>query len=155
MKILSYFLRRAEAKSNFDDFLKSPMMFAQVYGGAPLHLPAHKNCFLPDIYFYFNGNQIAYIHSISLSLDKPIAVIGHFAVDVGLERNGIGRAVATSFFREINKLYSIDTLVFSERSTRYHEVYPLFFERLGAHPVSVQHQAIPDWYWRYSTLPIE
>jgi hypothetical protein len=155
MKILSYFWRRAGAKSNFDDFLKSPMMFAQVYGGAPLHLPAHKKGSLPEIYFYFDGNQIAYIHSISLLLDKPIAVIGHFAVNLGLERNGIGRAVATSFFREINNLYGIDTLIFSERSTRYHEVYPPFFERLGAHPVSVQHQAIPDWHWHYSNLPIE
>lgn len=155
MKILSYFFRRVETKSNFDDFLTSPMMFARGFGGAPLHLPAHKNCHLPNIYFYFKENQIAYIHSISLSLDKPIAVIDHFAVGAGLERKGIGQAVATSFFREINKLYGIDTLVFSERSTRYHEVYPPFFERLGAHPVSVQHQTIPDWYWRYSTLPIE
>lgn len=137
---------------SFNDFLLSPMSYAKNPGKTPLNWPALKGSRLTDIYFSFNGEQVAYIHDIALSNDEPIATIGHFATEAGMERRGIGRAVASAFFHKLNKEYGIETLIFSERSTRYHDLYPAFFERIGAQPVVVPNQSIPNWHWSYSRL---
>lgn len=134
------------------DFLLSPMSYAKNSGETPLNWPAIRPQYLAKIYFSFNGKQVAYIHDIKFLNDEPVATIGHFATEADCERRGIGRAVASAFFHELNTQYGIETLIFSERSTRYNDIYPAFFKRIGAQPIEVPNQNIPNWHWSYSKL---
>lgn len=134
------------------------MDYATGFGKRPFPWP-ERSChgaevYPPDIYVRFAKGQIAYIQEISIMPSNLRAKIGHFAPEAGVEGKGIGTALAKAFFTEIHDRYGIETLIFSERSTQYEQKYPPFFARLGARPVDVPRQRIPDWHWDYSDLQV-
>lgn len=80
------------------------------------------------------------------------ARIGHFSVERGVERRGVGTALARAFAHELATRYCVNRLVFSESHRHFHSVgYDLFFRKLGATPLPIsdrqQRSDRHDYQW--------
>ena len=99
------------------------------------------------------GRQMGYFQEISVRAGA--CRVGHFAVEVDLQGQGLGQAFAQRFFREVHRRHGINQLLFAERSTQYVAAnYPRFFSSLGAvaQPLPAS-QTRPDWLWNIANCP--
>ena len=148
--------RRIAIKGTVDDKLTlvsvAPLRWAQAPGHHPFVWPRHttNGLYLPsDIYITIGGMQIAYIQRVVIAPTRNRAVIGHFAVESGFEKRGLGRAVAMAFREAVAHEYGVRTIIFSEDSPHYDTAgYPSFFTALGAKEIAPQWPYVrPDWEW--------
>ncbi len=135
-------------------FKKSPNSWYYEFPDKPFQWPVKPQnsvISIGDIYIFVGGSTIGYIHNIKCH--GNIAKIGHFAVEQGLERMGIGRIMALSIAKELKERYGISTIIFSENSTKFIEAdYPKFFNALGALPMPIDLKIYksdrPDFEWK-------
>lgn len=108
----------------------------------------------PDMAVIVDGHSLGYVENVSCISGK--ATIGHIAVAKELAGRGIGPVMARAYAAELARRYGVESIVFSESSTRYHEArYPDFFKRIGATPMAIiphRHRADrPDYLWMRSS----
>ena len=148
--------RRIAIKGTVDDKLTlvsvAPLRWAQAPGRHPFVWPRHttNGLYLPsDIYITIGGMQVAYIQRVVIDPTRNRAVIGHFAVESGFEKRGLGRAVAMAFREAVAHEYGVRTIIFSEDSPHYDTAgYPSFFTALGAKEIAPRWPYVrPDWEW--------
>jgi hypothetical protein len=101
-----------------------------------------------DLYVVAQEWPLGYVHRIHIDAARSQATIGHFAVEKGLEGEGIGRHLALTLQAELARRYRVQRIVFSEDSPNYVSAgYAAFFAKLGAvavcNPDSIHH----DWAW--------
>lgn len=104
-----------------------------------------------DIYVKSSNKPLGHVQQITIDTPTSVASIGHFAVEKGLERKGIGRRMALTLRAELVWRYGVKQIVFKECSTRYEEAkYEDFFRSLGAQmlpPNQFTKSGRNDWAW--------
>ncbi|CAG9243708.1 hypothetical protein [Paraburkholderia caribensis] len=140
--------RREKGESALDAFLRDPLSCLNGYDGRS----PWRDDGCVDIYVKSHGKSIAYIHQIAIDRATGNATIGHFAVERGLERKGVGRRLALILRAELAWRYGVKQIIFAENSTRYDDArYEDFFKYLGAQQQLPSHYTKPgraDWAWQ-------
>jgi len=103
----------------------------------------------PDkIYIYVGSQTIGYIQGLHIQLWRKTAYVRHFAVASGLERRGIGTAMAYALRLALTTHYGVKSIIFDENSSGYAtKGYESFFQSLGATPCNPVNGGHHDWKW--------
>jgi hypothetical protein len=104
----------------------------------------------PNLYIFINGVQFGYVHAWSVTNDKKLAVVGHFAVEAAYVGKGFGKSLAEGLGLSLKRDFGTETILFQEQ--RYSDQYEVFFQRLGAIAQSrPQNPNVRDWCWKIPT----
>lgn len=104
----------------------------------------------PNLYIFINGVQFAYVHTWSVTTDKKLATVGHFAVETAYVGKGFGKALAEGLGASLNSDFGTEVILFQEQ--KYSDQYEAFFQRLGAvAQARPQNPNVHDWRWKIPT----
>ncbi|MFP3276769.1 MAG: GNAT family N-acetyltransferase, partial [Paraburkholderia sp.] len=139
--------KRKALKDPVEAFLRDPLHCLKGYQSFDVWREARCD----DIYVKSLNKPLGYVQQITIDTATGVASIGHFAVEKGLERKGIGRRLALTLRAELAWRYGVKQIVFKESSTRYEEAkYEDFFKNLGAQmvpPDQFTKSGRNDWVW--------
>lgn len=140
--------------TSWKDLISDPMRHAYGHGDEDkrYEFPAKQPEFLPKIYIKYCEGSAAYIHGIHLNHKTKTATIKHFAVETNLIQRGLGKTLAISFFKCLRKKYDIEKIIFDENSSKIHQDYPPFFEKIGANPTEWKENLPIKWTWLHSEM---
>lgn len=103
------------------------------------HIEANFTNICVDVH----GYHLADIEYISIA--ERTATILHVGVAEEFTRRGIGPALVRSLARELSRRYGVNTIIFSENSTKFHDRgYRNFFAKIGALSLPARWDQLPD-----------
>ncbi len=137
----------ADISSIASAFKLNPSRFLWFYDGSPYNwteaLSVYRKelvplCIFEDIYVESStgsGVSIAYIQGMTLSPNKDIAYIRHFAVSQEFCKTGVAQALARELQHALFRNFGTKTIRFCEAHPKFVKwKYPRFFQGLGAVP---------------------